>query len=53
MVRGAAKRASAAWKCTNLIAKNSFRSVIDVDTVGYPDDDHKKITSPQTPYCGM
>ncbi|WP_063727813.1 hypothetical protein [Streptomyces sp. RTd22] len=49
---GSAKRASAAWKCTNLIAKHSFRSVIDVDIVGYPDDNNKKTTDTQTLYCG-
>lgn len=49
---GSAKRASAAWKCTNLIQKNSFRSIVDVDLVGYPDDSNKKITATQTLYCG-
>ncbi|MCC9707276.1 hypothetical protein E4N62_19535 [Streptomyces sp. MNU76] len=49
---GSAKRASAAWKCTNLIQRNSFRSVVDVDLVGYPDDSNKKITATQTLYCG-
>ncbi|MFF7388388.1 hypothetical protein ACFZAE_08010 [Streptomyces scabiei] len=49
---GSAKRASAAWKCTNLIQRNSFRSVVDVDLVGYPDDANKKITATQTLYCG-
>ncbi|MFD8547482.1 hypothetical protein [Streptomyces sp. NPDC059649] len=49
---GSGKRASAAWKCTNLIAKYSFRSVIDVDIIGYPDDAHKKITDTQTLFCG-
>ncbi|MFB9392406.1 hypothetical protein ACFPM3_19760 [Streptomyces coeruleoprunus] len=50
---GSGKRASAAWKCTNLIAKNTFRSVVDVDLVGYPDDAYKKVTTPQTLYCGV
>ncbi|MDX3132147.1 hypothetical protein PV367_20645 [Streptomyces europaeiscabiei] len=49
---GSGKRAPAAWKCTNLIQKNSFRSVVDVDLVGYPDDSNKKITDTQTLYCG-
>lgn len=49
---GSGKRAPAAWKCTNLIQKNSFRSVVDVDLVGYPDDSSKKITDTQTLYCG-
>ncbi|MFJ2442365.1 MULTISPECIES: hypothetical protein [unclassified Streptomyces] len=49
---GSGKRAAAAWKCTNLIQKKSFRSVIDVDLVGYPDDDNKKITDTQSLYCG-
>ncbi|QKW51528.1 hypothetical protein [Streptomyces buecherae] len=49
---GSANRASAAWKCTNLILKNSFRSVIDVDIIGYPDDANKKTTDVQTLYCG-
>ncbi|MFF3402355.1 hypothetical protein ACFYW6_28030 [Streptomyces sp. NPDC002659] len=49
---GSAKRASAAWKCTNLIQRHTFRSVIDVDLIGYPDQANKKITAAQTLYCG-
>ncbi|MEU7148843.1 hypothetical protein [Streptomyces sp. NPDC045470] len=49
---GSNKRTAAAWKCTNLIQKHTFRSIIDVDLVGYPDDAYKKITDPQTLYCG-
>ncbi|MEU3963301.1 hypothetical protein AB0F42_26425 [Streptomyces buecherae] len=50
---GSGKRAAAAWKCTNLIVKNSFRSVIDVDLVGYKDDPSKKVTPSKTFYCGV
>ncbi|MET9801173.1 hypothetical protein [Streptomyces sp. NPDC006368] len=49
---GSGKRTPAAWKCTNLIERHSFRSVIDVDLVGYPDQDNKKITDTVTLYCG-
>jgi len=49
---GSNKRAVANWKCTNLIAKNEFRTVVDADIVGYPDGDSKLITKTQTLYCG-
>jgi hypothetical protein len=50
---GSNKRAVANRKCTNLIAKNYFRSVVDADIVGYPDGDSKFISATQTLYCGI
>lgn len=50
---GSNKRAVANWKCTNLVAKNYFRSVVDADIVGYPDGDSKLTTDTQTLYCGI
>ncbi|MET7622670.1 hypothetical protein [Streptomyces sp. NPDC005408] len=50
---GSNKRAVANWKCTNLIAKNDFRTVVDADIVGYPDGDSKLVTKTQTLYCGI
>ncbi|MFI1742498.1 hypothetical protein [Streptomyces sioyaensis] len=50
---GSNKRAVANWKCTNLIAKNHFRTVVDADIVGYPDSPEKLVTKTQTLYCGI
>lgn len=50
---GSNKRAVANWKCTNLIAKNHFRTVVDADIVGYPDGASKLTTKTQTLYCGL
>ncbi len=50
---GRGKRAAANWECTNLIVKNEFRSVVDVDIVGYADGDSKLVTKTQTLYCGV
>ncbi|MFF4278980.1 hypothetical protein ACWDFH_22160 [Streptomyces kronopolitis] len=50
---GSNKRAVANWKCTNLIMKNHFRTVVDVDIVGYPDSPEKLVTKTQTLYCGI
>ncbi|MGK5448822.1 hypothetical protein [Streptomyces radiopugnans] len=50
---GRGKRANASWECTNLIARNDFRSVVDVDIVGYADGDSKLTTPTQSLYCGV
>ncbi|WP_171167413.1 hypothetical protein [Streptomyces sp. I05A-00742] len=50
---GSNKRAVANWGCTNFVAKNDFRSVVDVDIVGYPDGASKLVTKTQTLYCGI
>jgi len=50
---GSNKRAVANWKCTNLIVKNYFRTVVDADIVGYPDGDSKVTTKTQMQYCGI
>ncbi|WP_329394207.1 hypothetical protein OHA45_11375 [Streptomyces lydicus] len=50
---GSNKRAVANWKCTNLIVKNHFRTVVDADIVGYPDGPEKLVTKTQTLYCGV
>ncbi|MFB9521360.1 MULTISPECIES: hypothetical protein [Streptomyces] len=50
---GSAKRSQAEWKCTNLIQKHSFRSIVDVDLIGYPDDANRKITDTKSLYCGV
>ncbi|WP_369213095.1 hypothetical protein [Streptomyces flavofungini] len=50
---GSGKRAAAAHKCTPYVGLLEFRSVIDVDLIGYPDDSHKKITATQKLGCGL
>ncbi|MFD9907807.1 hypothetical protein [Streptomyces sp. NPDC059063] len=50
---GSGKRAAAAYKCTYNVGQYDFRSVIDVDLIGYPDDDYKKITETQRLGCGL
>jgi hypothetical protein len=50
---GSGKRTAAAYKCTANVGVNSFRSVIDVDLIGYPDDSSKKTTATQKLTCGL
>lgn len=50
---GSGKRTAAAYKCTYNVGVYEFRSVIDVDLIGYPDDSHKKITATQKLGCGL
>ncbi|QCX74062.1 hypothetical protein C9F11_01795 [Streptomyces sp. YIM 121038] len=50
---GSGKRAAAAYKCTYNVGQYDFRSVIDVDLIGYPDDSYKKITATQRLGCGL
>lgn len=50
---GSNKRAVANWGCTNFVAKHEFRSVVDVDLIGVPDDPKKLVTPAQTLYCGV
>ncbi|MEW2526343.1 hypothetical protein [Streptomyces sp. NPDC047071] len=50
---GSGKRAAAAYKCTYNVGQYDFRSVIDVDLIGYPDDNYKKITATQRLGCGL
>ncbi|WJV48073.1 hypothetical protein [Streptomyces flavofungini] len=50
---GSGKRTAAAYKCTYNVGQYDFRSVIDVDLIGYPDDNYKKITATQRLGCGL
>lgn len=50
---GSGKRTAAAYKCTYNVGQYDFRSVIDVDLIGYPDDSSKKITATQRLGCGL
>ncbi|MEI5099349.1 hypothetical protein RB200_13015 [Streptomyces sp. PmtG] len=50
---GSGKRAAAAYKCTYNVGQYDFRSVVDVDLIGYPDDNYRKITDTQRLGCGL
>ncbi|GHE80770.1 hypothetical protein GCM10018785_56040 [Streptomyces longispororuber] len=50
---GSGKRTAAAYKCTYNVGQYDFRSVIDVDLIGYADDSYKKITPTQRLGCGL
>ncbi|QEV57606.1 hypothetical protein CP982_01820 [Streptomyces spectabilis] len=50
---GSGKRAAAAYKCTYNVGVYEFRSVIDVDLIGYSDDSYRKTTATQKLGCGL
>jgi len=50
---GSGNRANARYTCKNSTSWNSFRSVVDVDVVGYIDGDSKLYTSSRQLACGI
>ena len=50
---GSGNRVTARWPCTNSTSRFTFRSVIDVDIIGYSDPAEKLYTAPQTIACGL
>ncbi|GAA4658694.1 hypothetical protein GCM10023347_07500 [Streptomyces chumphonensis] len=50
---GKGRRTAAPYTCKNMIEKNYFRSVVDVDIIGYADGASKLTTPTQTWYCGV
>lgn len=50
---GSGKRTAAAYKCTYNVGQYDFRSVIDVDLIGYADDSYRKVTPTQRLGCGL
>ncbi|MGK5629144.1 hypothetical protein [Streptomyces sp. URMC 123] len=50
---GRGKRATASWKCTNMIARHDFRIVVDADIVGFPDGPSKAVSNVRTLHCGV
>jgi hypothetical protein len=50
---GSANRAAANAACKNRIESVQWRSVVDVDLIGYADPPDKSVSTPQLLWCGF
>ncbi|HWS37154.1 MAG TPA: hypothetical protein VN408_30965 [Actinoplanes sp.] len=49
---GSANRAVARYTCNGMVGRAKYRTVIDVDIIGYADTNEKAVTPVQTLWCG-